>query len=182
MDDDRISLAHGNGGRFMRELIEDVFAKALSASDLDVQADAVQIDLGDGEVMITTDGFTVQPLEFPGGDIGSLAVHGTTNDLAVAGARPMYLTLNAFIEEGLEIKQLDRIVASLAAAARESGVKVSAGDTKVLRRGEGGGLYLATTGVGIRLPGVRPSIHNIKEGDVAIISGSVGDHGTAVML
>ena len=89
MDDDRISLAHGNGGRFMRELIEDVFAKALSASELDVQADAVQIDLGDGEVMITTDGFTVQPLEFPGGDIGSLAIHGTTNDLAVSGARPM---------------------------------------------------------------------------------------------
>jgi hydrogenase expression/formation protein HypE len=95
MEDERISLAHGNGGRFMRELIEDVFAKALSASDLDVQADAVQIDLGEGEVMITTDGFTVQPLEFPGGNIGSLAIHGTTNDLAVSGARPMYLTLKS---------------------------------------------------------------------------------------
>ena len=98
MDDRLISLAHGNGGRFMRELIEDVFATALSASELDVQADAVQIELGDGEVMITTDGFTVQPLEFPGGNIGSLAIHGTTNDLAVSGAKPMYLTLNAFIE------------------------------------------------------------------------------------
>ncbi|MBT8086476.1 MAG: hydrogenase expression/formation protein HypE, partial [Gammaproteobacteria bacterium] len=87
MDDDRISLAHGNGGRFMRELIEEVFARQLSASEIDVQADAVPIDLGDAEVMITTDGFTVQPLEFPGGNIGSLAVHGTTNDLAVAGAR-----------------------------------------------------------------------------------------------
>ena len=94
----------------------------------------------------------------------------------------MYLTLNAFIEEGLEIKQLDRIVASLAAAARESGVKVSAGDTKVLRRGEGGGLYLATTGVGIRLPGVRPALDLIEDGDILIISGTVGDHGTAVML
>ena len=102
MDDERISLAHGNGGRFMRELIEEVFARQLSASEIDVQADAVQIDLGDADVMITTDGFTVQPLEFPGGNIGSLAVHGTTNDLAVAGARPMYLTLNAFIEEGFE--------------------------------------------------------------------------------
>ena len=100
MDDDRISLAHGNGGRFMRELIEEVFATALSASEIDVQADAVPIDLGDGEPMITTDGFTVQPLEFPGGNIGSLCVHGTTNDLAVAGARPMYLTINAFIEDG----------------------------------------------------------------------------------
>ena len=182
MDDDRISLAHGNGGRFMRELIEDVFAKALSASKLDVQADAVEIDLGDGEVMITTDGFTVQPLEFPGGDIGSLAVHGTTNDLAVAGAKPMYLTLNAFIEEGFEVARLDRIIASLARAAYESGVQICAGDTKVLRRGEGGGLYLATTGVGVRLPGIAPSLDRIQDGDVILVSGPVGDHGTAVML
>ena len=182
MEDDRISLAHGNGGRFMRELIEEVFARHLGEHDLDVQADAVPIALNGGEVMITTDGFTVQPLEFPGGNIGSLSVHGTTNDLAVAGARPMYLTLNAFIEEGLEIALLDRIVASLAAAARESGVAVTAGDTKVLRRGEGGGLYLATTGVGIRLPGTRPSINRIEDGDVLLVSGTIGDHGTAVML
>jgi hydrogenase expression/formation protein HypE len=182
MDDDRISLAHGNGGRFMRELIEDVFAVALSASELDVQADAVPIDLGDGEVMITTDGFTVQPLEFPGGDIGSLAIHGTTNDLAVAGARPMYLTLNAFIEEGFEVARLERIVRSLAEAAVEAGVRISAGDTKVVRRGEGGGIYLATTGVGVRLPGVRPSLDKIRDGDVILVSGPVGDHGTAVML
>jgi hydrogenase expression/formation protein HypE len=182
MEDDRISLAHGNGGRFMRELIEEVFARHLGEENLDVLADAAPIALNGGDVMITTDGFTVQPLEFPGGDIGSLAVHGTTNDLAVAGAKPMYLTLNAFIEEGLEIKVLDRIVASLARAAREANVQVKAGDTKVLRRGEGGGLYLATTGVGVRLPGVQPSIHRIEDGDVAIISGSVGDHGAAVML
>ncbi len=182
MDDDRISLAHGNGGRYMRELIEDLFARHLGADNLDVQADAVPLALQGGEVMITTDGFTVQPLEFPGGDIGSLAVHGTTNDLAVAGARPMYLTLNAFIEEGFEVAQLDRIIASLAKAAREAGVVVCAGDTKVLRRGEGGGLYLATTGVGIRLPGARPALSNIRDGDVIIVSGSVGDHGTAVML
>ena len=181
MEDDRISLAHGNGGRFMRELIEDVFATALSASEIDVQADAVPIDLA-GEVMITTDGFTVQPLEFPGGDIGSLAIHGTTNDLAVAGAKPMYLTLNAFIEEGFEVERLQRIVTSLAAAAVEAGVRISAGDTKVVRRGEGGGIYLATTGVGVRLPGVRPSMANIRDGDVIIVSGPIGDHGTAVML
>ena len=182
MDDDRISLAHGNGGRFMRELIEDVFASALSASELDVQADAVQIDLGDGEVMITTDGFTVQPLEFPGGDIGSLAIHGTTNDLAVAGAKPMYLTLNAFIEEGFEVERLERIVRSLAEAAVEAGVRISAGDTKVVRRGEGGGIYLATTGVGVRLPGVKPAMDKIRDGDVMLVSGPIGDHGTAVML
>ena len=182
MEDDRISLAHGNGGRFMRELIEEVFVRHLGEAGLDVQADAAPISLGSDDVMMTTDGFTVQPLEFPGGDIGSLAVHGTTNDLAVAGARPMYFTLNAFIEEGLEIRVLDRIVASLAKAAHESGVIVCAGDTKVLRRGEGGGLYLATTGVGVRLPGVRPAISQIKDGDIIIVSGSVGDHGTAVML
>lgn len=182
MDDERISLAHGNGGRFMRELIEDVFARHLVNSELDTEADAVPIALNGADPMITTDGFTVQPLEFPGGDIGSLAIHGTVNDLAVAGARPLYLTLNAFIEEGLEIAVLDRIVASLARAAEEAGVKISAGDTKVLPRGEGGGLYLATTGVGVRLPGVQPSMKRIREGDVILISGSVGDHGTAVML
>jgi hydrogenase expression/formation protein HypE len=182
MEDDRISLAHGNGGRFMRELIEEVFARNLVDSNLDIQADAAPIALNGGEVMITTDGFTVQPLEFPGGDIGSLAVHGTINDLAVAGARPLYLTLNAFIEEGMEVALLDRIVCSLANAAKESRVKVSAGDTKVLRRGEGGGLYLATTGVGVRLPGIKPAMGLIRDGDIIIISGSVGDHGTAVML
>ena len=182
MEDDRISLAHGNGGRFMRELIEEIFARHLGREELDTQADAVPIALDGGEVLITTDGFTVQPLEFPGGDIGSLAVHGTTNDLAVAGARPLYLTLNAFIVEGFEIATLDRIVASLARAARESGVRIAAGDTKVLRRGEGGGLYLATTGVGVRLPGVVPSLDRIEDGDVIIVSGPVGDHGTAVML
>jgi len=182
MDDARISLAHGNGGRYMRELIEEIFARHLGREELDTQADAVPITLNGGDVLITTDGFTVQPLEFPGGDIGSLAVHGTTNDLAVAGARPLYLTLNAFIEEGFEIATLDRIVASLARAARESGVRIAAGDTKVLRRGEGGGLYLATTGVGVRLPGVVPSLDRIEDSDVMIVSGPVGDHGTAVML
>jgi hydrogenase expression/formation protein HypE len=182
MEDDRISLAHGNGGRFMRELIEEIFARHLGKDELDTQADAVPIALNSGDVLITTDGFTVQPLEFPGGDIGSLAVHGTTNDLAVAGAKPLYLTLNAFIEEGFEIAVLDRIVASLAKAARESGVRITAGDTKVVRRGEGGGLYLATTGVGVRLPGVVPSLNRIEDGDIIIVSGPVGDHGTAVML
>ena len=141
MDDKRISLAHGNGGRFMRELIEDVFARQLSASEIDVQADAVPIDLGDGEVMITTDGFTVQPLEFPGGDIGSLAVHGTTNDLAVAGARPMYLTLNAFIEEGFETQRLERIVAG------------QAGEEGMITQGQDVMLLQSVVGLGQRLLG-----------------------------
>jgi hydrogenase expression/formation protein HypE len=182
MEDDCISLAHGNGGRFMRELIDEVFLRHLGRAGLDVQADAAPLSLNGGEVMITTDGFTVQPLEFPGGDIGSLAVHGTVNDLAVAGAEPLYLTLNAFIEEGLPVTTLDRIVRSLARAADAAGVSVRAGDTKVLRRGEGGGIYLATTGVGVRLPGTAPSMKKIQSGDQILISGSVGDHGTAVML
>ncbi|MCW8852074.1 MAG: hydrogenase expression/formation protein HypE [Gammaproteobacteria bacterium] len=181
MQDTHISLAHGNGGRYMRELIEEIFARHLANPDLDVHADAVPIALEDGEVLFTTDGFTVQPLEFPGGNIGSLAVHGTTNDLAVAGAIPKYLSLNAFIEEGMEIATLERIIKTLAETAAEIGVKVVAGDTKVLRRGEGGGLYLATTGVGIR-NGPVMSMKNIKHGDAIIVSGPVGDHGIAVML
>jgi hydrogenase expression/formation protein HypE len=162
--DKYISLAHGNGGRYMRELIAGIFARHLAQPgrdhSLDVTLDAAPIDLGGSlkspdEPYITTDGFIVQPLEFPGGDIGSLAVNGTVNDLAVSGATPKYLSLNAFIEEGLEIETLDRIVQSLAAAAETAGVQVVAGDTKVLPRGEGGGLYLATTGVGLRPPVAR---------------------------
>lgn len=181
MQDTHISLAHGNGGRYMRELIDEIFARHLSNPELDVQADAVPLALDAGEVMFSTDGFTVQPLEFPGGDIGSLAVHGTCNDLAVAGAIPKYLSLNAFIEEGLAVATLERIIQSLARTAAQLGVKVVAGDTKVLRRGEGGGLYLATTGVGIR-NGPALSMKNIKHGDAILVSGPVGDHGIAVML
>ena len=181
-DDLFITLAHGNGGRFMRELIADIFARHLANPQLDTGADAATLSLPPGDVLITTDGFTVQPLEFPGGDIGSLAVHGTVNDLAVAGATPVYLTLSAFIEEGLEFAQLDRIVASMARAAQECGVRVVAGDTKVLRRGEGDGLYFATTGVGIRRPGLALGLGRIGEGDIVLVSGPVGDHGTAVLL
>lgn len=184
--DKHISLAHGNGGRYMRELIAEIFARHLSdparADALDVTLDAAPIHLGEGEPYMTTDGFIVQPLEFPGGDIGSLAVNGTVNDLAVSGATPKYLSLNAFIEEGLEIETLDRIVRSLAAAARAANVQVVAGDTKVLPRGEGGGLYLATTGVGLRAKGVKLGMHGIKPGDRIAVSGPIGDHGIAVLL
>jgi hydrogenase expression/formation protein HypE len=178
----RITLAHGNGGRYMRELIEQVFAHHLSNPLLDTDADAVALPIAGGEIMFTTDGFTVQPLEFPGGDIGSLAVHGTVNDLAVSGATPLYLALNAFIEEGLEVAQLDRIIASLARAAREAGVRVVAGDTKVVPRGEGGGLYLATTGVGVKDPKLQIGMQQIRTGDAILVSGPIGDHGIAVMF
>jgi hydrogenase expression/formation protein HypE len=131
---------------------------------------------------VTTDGFTVQPLEFPGGTIGSLAVHGTVNDLAVSGAVPHYLTLNAFIEEGFEIAQLERIIISLAEAARAANVAVVAGDTKVVRRGEGGGLYLSTTGIGVRPKNLQLGLDRVQTGDSVLVSGPVGDHGIAVML
>lgn len=182
MDDKYITLAHGNGGRFMRELISEVFARYLANPNLDVHADAVRLSFDGAELMLTTDGFSVQPLEFPGGNIGSLAVHGTTNDLAVAGATPRFLSLNAFIEEGLEVAQLDRIIASLAKAANEVGVQVVAGDTKVVPRGTGGGLYLVTTGIGVRTGSQALGFKQIRPGDAILVSGTVGDHGTAVML
>ncbi|MGR9043934.1 MAG: hydrogenase expression/formation protein HypE [Gammaproteobacteria bacterium] len=179
-----ITLAHGNGGRFMRELIEHLFAKHLRNDYLDTGADAALIPPLEraGLMMITTDGFTVDPLEFPGGNIGSLAIHGTVNDLAVSGATPLYLTLNAFIEEGLETALLERIIKSMAEACRACGVSIVAGDTKVLRRGQGGGIYFATTGVGIRPPDLKLGIDQIEAGDAVLLSGSAGDHGTAVML
>lgn len=183
MRDRHISLAHGNGGRFMRDLIDDIFARHLANPALDVGLDAAPVDIAPGlQPVITTDGFTVTPLEFPGGDIGALAVNGTVNDLAVSGAEPLCLTLGAVIEEGLEIARLDRIVASLAAAARAAGVVVVAGDTKVVPRGEGGGLYLTTTGIGQRPPDCGLGIAAIRDGDVMLVSGPVGDHGVAIML
>jgi hydrogenase expression/formation protein HypE len=182
--DKHVGLAHGNGGRFMRELIEEIFARELANPQLDTSADAVALpwDDAEGVLVYTTDGFTVQPLEFPGGNIGSLAVHGTTNDLAVAGAVPRYLSLNAFIEEGLEVDVLRRVIASLGAAARDAGVVVACGDTKVLPRGHGGGLYLATTGIGVRPRGLDLGIARIRAGDRIVVSGAIGAHGIAVML
>lgn len=184
MLDKHVTLAHGNGGRFMRELIEEVFARHLANPRLDLQADAATLAScdSDSQLMITTDGFTVQPLEFPGGDIGMLAVHGTVNDLAVSGAVPRYLGLNVFAEEGLDIAVLDRIVASLARAARAADVAVVAGDTKVVPRGEGGGLYLATTGIGFRPRTLSLGMARIEPSDVVLVSGPIGAHGIAVLL
>jgi len=181
-DERRILLAHGNGGRLMRELIDEVFARHLAGPLLDTRADAVTLPWQAPDMVFTTDGFTVQPLEFPGGDIGSLAVHGTVNDLAVSGAIPVFLALNAFIEEGFELARLERIVASLARAAREAGVQVVAGDTKVLPRGECGGLYLATTGVGRLARELRLGVDRVAPGDRILLSGPVGDHGISVLL
>ncbi|MGI9265713.1 MAG: hydrogenase expression/formation protein HypE [Gammaproteobacteria bacterium] len=183
MQDTHVALANGNGGRYMHELIDELFATHLANPDLDTRADAAPLPgLPAGELLMTTDGFIVQPTEFPGGDIGSLAAHGTINDLAVAGAQPLYFTLNCFIEEGLEFAVLERVIASLAQTTKEAGVRVVAGDTKVLPRGEGGGIYLATTGVGVRPTGLDLGLDRIKLGDKLLVSGPVGDHGIAVML
>jgi len=167
----------------MRELIDGLFARILGGS-LDTHVDAAVLPLGSSgsDWLITTDGFAVEPLEFPGGNIGSLAVHGTVNDLAVSGATPRYLSLNVFIEEGLEMAVLERVTRSIAGACAEAGVRILAGDTKVVRRGQGGGLYLATTGIGIRISEKPLGLDLIKPGDHIVVSGTVGDHGAAVML
>jgi hydrogenase expression/formation protein HypE len=181
--DTHISLAHGNGGRMMRELIEELFVPALANAHLDTGADAVALPIPDDrELVVTTDGFTVQPLEFPGGNIGSLAVHGTVNDLAVSGAVPHFITLSVFLEEGLEIALLRRVIDALAGAARDCQVAVVAGDTKVVGRGDCDGIYLAATGLGFRPIGVRFALDRIRAGDRILVSGPIGDHGAAVML
>ena len=182
-----ITLAHGNGGHYMRKLIEEVFAVHLANPVLDANADAVTLPGMEGELLMSVDGFTVQPLEFPGGNIGSLAIHGTVNDLAVSGATPRYLSLSAIIEEGLELETLQRIIKTMAEAAEEAGVKIACGDTKVVPRGEGSGIYLTTTGIGVRntslqSSGLQLGLQNIKSGDCILVSGSIGDHGTAIML
>jgi hydrogenase expression/formation protein HypE len=181
--DTHVSLAHGNGGRMMRELIGEVFATALANPLLDISADAVALPLAAGEeLIVTTDGFTVQPIEFPGGNIGSLAVHGTVNDLAVSGAVPRFMTLSVILEEGLEIALLRRVVEALAVSARACGVAVVAGDTKVVGRGECDGIYLCATGIGFRPRGAQLGLDQVRAGDRVLLSGSVGDHGAAVML
>ena len=179
-----VTLAHGNGGRHMRKLIDELIAPLLGDLLIDTQADATTLDpIADNMLpVITTDGFTVKPLVFPGGDIGSLAIHGTVNDLAVAGATPHYLSLAMIIEEGLPFSTLKRIISSLAKAARQCQIRIATGDTKVVPQGEAGGLYLTTTGLGTRPSTLKLSPQNICEGDVILVSGPIGDHGSAVML
>ena len=167
----------------MRELIEGLFAPAFANPQLSTQVDAASLPIpADRDLVVTTDGFTVQPLEFPGGNIGSLAVHGTVNDLAVSGAEPLYLTLSVFLEEGLEIALLRRVIDGLAAAARNCGIAIVAGDTKVVGRGDCDGIYLSATGIGWRPAGVRLGLDRIRAGDRLLVSGPVGEHGAAVLL
>jgi len=178
----QITLAHGNGGLLMRELVEECFARKLANTHLNTDLDAAQLNLAGTQWAMTTDGFTVQPLFFPGGNIGSLAIHGTVNDLAVSGARARYLSLNAFIEEGLSFSELDNIISAMASAANEAKISIVTGDTKVVPRGHGGGIYFATTGIGEKLPEFQLHPNRLQAGDKVIISGPIGNHGIAVMM
>jgi hydrogenase expression/formation protein HypE len=176
-----IVLGHGSGGRLSAELLRDVFLPLFSNPVLDRMDDQAIVDIGGARVAFTTDSFVVQPLFFPGGDIGSLAVHGTVNDLAMGGARPLYLSAGFILEEGFPTESLLRIARSMAAAAQAAGVAIVTGDTKVVERGKGDGLFINTTGIGIVPEGVRLSASQARPGDRVILSGAIGEHGIAIL-
>ncbi|WP_017755239.1 hydrogenase expression/formation protein HypE [Calidifontibacillus oryziterrae] len=178
---DRINLAHGDGGELAHKLIQDVFVEKFG-HDKQAQLDAALLSLSSSEIAFTTDSFVVKPLFFPGGNIGKLAVAGTVNDLAVTGATPKFLTASFIIEEGFLIKDLRVIVESMYEEAEKAGVKIVAGDTKVVELGSADGLYINTTGIGVfESNQVRIQPENIEVGDSIIISGTIGDHGIAIL-
>jgi hydrogenase expression/formation protein HypE len=184
---DHILLGHGSGGQLTSDLIRRLFLPEVGNDVLGSLEDAatLRLDSGDGvkgpRLAFTTDAFVVRPLFFPGGDIGCLAVHGTVNDLAMAGARPGFLSAAFILEEGLPLDDLRRIAASMRRACDEAGVTLVAGDTKVVDRGKGDGVYITTAGVGLVPEGVAPSIHAARPGDRILLSGTLGDHGIAIM-
>ena len=177
----RVDLTHGAGGRAMGQLIEDIFHAAFDNDWLRAGDDQSAFDVAAGRMVMTTDGYVVSPIFFPGGDIGSLAVHGTINDIAMAGAEPLYLSASFIIEEGFPLADLKRIADSMGAASRAAGVPVITGDTKVVERGKADGVFISTAGVGVTPPGVVLSSDAARPGDVVLVSGTMGDHGVAVM-
>ena len=177
----RVELSHGAGGRAMGQLIDDVFHAAFGNEWLRRGDDQAAFDVTSGRMVMTTDGYVVSPLFFPGGDIGSLAVHGTVNDVAMAGARPLYLSASFILEEGFPLTDLERIARSMGEASRASGVPVVTGDTKVVERGKADGVFIVTSGVGVVTNGIDLSADKARPGDVVILSGTIGDHGVAVM-
>jgi hydrogenase expression/formation protein HypE len=181
MRSDRVLLAHGSGGTMMRELIEEVFVARFGDDVLKRMDDAASLDIPPGRIALSTDTYVVTPLFFPGGDIGHLAVAGTVNDVATAGATPLFLTVGFVLEEGLLIEDLRRILDSMATVAAEAGVRIVSGDTKVVERGHGDGIYINTAGVGVLRDGVDLSGSYCKPGDKVLLSGTLGDHGIAVM-
>ncbi len=178
--DETIRTAHGGGGRATERLLDTIFRPAFDGPELARRHDGARLDLA-GPVAMTTDSYVVRPLVFPGGDIGSLAVNGTVNDLAMCGARPAFLSAAFILEEGLETALLGRIVQSMAVAARAAGVRVVTGDLKVVERGKADGVFITTSGVGsiVATPAIEPQA--VRPGDVVILSGDVGRHGIAVM-
>ena len=176
-----VLLAHGGGGKLMHQLIEKVFLGAFSNPELDRRHDGALLDLPPGKPAFTTDSYVVHPLFFPGGDIGKLAVCGTVNDLAMCGARPLYLSAGFILEEGLPIETLWRVVQSMKQTAQEAGVSIVTGDTKVVDRGKGDGVFINTAGVGIVEGGRRVGPEQVRPGDVVLLSGDLGRHGTAIM-
>ncbi|HSD76169.1 MAG TPA: hydrogenase expression/formation protein HypE [Solirubrobacteraceae bacterium] len=179
--DERVTMAHGAGGKATQTMIEGLFVPAFGAG-LAPLADAALVGVGGEEIALTTDAFVVRPLRFPGGSIGELAVNGTVNDLAVAGARPLALSVALVLEEGLDAAALRSEVDAMAAAAEAAGVRIVAGDTKVVERGHADGMYVCTTGIGRRDPRAALAPDAIRPGDRILVSGSVGEHGTAIML
>ena len=180
--DDVVTLAHGSGGKATRALVEGLFLEELGNPLLEPLGDSALLEVGGARLAFTTDSYVVKPLFFPGGDIGQLAVHGTVNDLAVAGAQPLALSAGFVIEEGFPVVDLRRIAASMGRAAAEAGVPVATGDTKVVERGNADGLYVTTAGVGIVAPGARLGAEHVRLGDRVLVSGTLGDHGMAVMV
>ena len=178
---DRVLLGHGSGGRLSAELIRDVFVAAFDNPILARMDDQAILNIHGVRLAFTTDTFVVKPLFFPGGDIGSLAVHGTVNDLAMGGARPLFLSAAFIIEEGLPMDTLRRVTASLRQAASEAGVQVVTGDTKVVEKGSGDGLFINTSGIGVVADGVQLSADRVRPGDRVLLSGTIGDHGIAIL-
>ena len=178
---DQVELNHGAGGRAMQQLISQVFARELGNEFLAQGDDGARLPVACGRLVMATDAHVVSPLFFPGGDIGSLAVHGTLNDVAMLGARPTYLAAAFILEEGFPLADLTRIAASMGRAARAAGVPVVTADTKVVERGKADGVFVTTTGVGVLMDGVEISGSNARPGDAVLVSGPIGDHGMAIM-
>ena len=178
---ERILLGHGSGGKLSADLLRDVFLPQLGNPVLDRLEDQAIVSLKDSRLAITTDSFVVKPLFFRGGNIGSLAVHGTINDLAMGGAVPLWLTAAFILEEGLPIETLQRVVASMHQAAENAGVKVITGDTKVVEKGSADGMFINTTGIGLVRDGIALSASQARPGDSIIVSGTLGDHGIAIL-
>ena len=177
----QVEMTHGGGGRAMAQLIEELFVRHFDNELLAAGNDQAVFTAPPGRVVISTDGHVVSPLFFPGGDIGSLSVHGTVNDVAMSGARPLYLSAGFILEEGFALSDLERIVISMAAASAKAGVPVVTGDTKVVERGKGDGVFITTTGVGVVPEGIEISGALARPGDAVLVNGFIGDHGTAIL-